>query len=450
MEYLEKLSTLFSFHSMDLLQQLNTKGVLAGGSIVYALNDFVPKESVGDIDVFINDKETFLQVLEDLRFCYRVDKIEVTNPEQYYELSEEESEKISIVSVTLIEERVQIQLILQEYESPFDVIESFDLDYVQCALHKDKIFQTEICKEAHFKRKILCGNEFPPSFKRLQKASQKGFKTVLIGNEIRPIKYRPFEEALSKDQLEFMVKREKIREKFRFDDFSVKGFIADTKSKYDLNTVMYGYFQISNESLTMNVKYISIAIKVIENICDDAVQIEPLDLGKRKLEFCKNKTGKKILPGDYIAKVEAYYHSFSDKFKFKIYELYSSDVSPISFSKDFKLDLSKFPSLIKLSLINNSLDKVKVLIKKYSEGSRCTDDHKSNLAWAKRSAYEAFLYHKEREGEEKAIQEACRQMAWDAEKIRGRLDALGCFTLMQTSRNYRTVEEMIHFIEGFN
>lgn len=177
MEYLQKLSTLFSFHSLDLFQQLNTKGVLAGGNIVYVLNDFVPKESVGDIDVFINDKEIFLQLLKDIKFCYRVNEIEVTNPEQYFELSEEESEKISIVSVTLVEERVQIQLILQEYESAFDVIESFDLDYVQCTLYKSQVFQTEICKKAHLKRKILCGDEFPPSFKRLRKASLKGFKT---------------------------------------------------------------------------------------------------------------------------------------------------------------------------------------------------------------------------------------------------------------------------------
>ena len=42
----------------DIFKILNTKGVIAGGSVVYALNDFVPKTSVGDIDIFINDPKT--------------------------------------------------------------------------------------------------------------------------------------------------------------------------------------------------------------------------------------------------------------------------------------------------------------------------------------------------------------------------------------------------------
>ena len=47
----------------DIFKILNTKGVIAGGSVVYALNDFVPKTSVGDIDIFINDPKIFKECL---------------------------------------------------------------------------------------------------------------------------------------------------------------------------------------------------------------------------------------------------------------------------------------------------------------------------------------------------------------------------------------------------
>ena len=55
MDIINNISRLFTtFNANKLLQVINKYGVIAGGSVVYALNDFVKKKSVGDVYIIKN------------------------------------------------------------------------------------------------------------------------------------------------------------------------------------------------------------------------------------------------------------------------------------------------------------------------------------------------------------------------------------------------------------
>ena len=85
MEYIQKLTSLFvsstdkqkyndqisqSNKLYDLINMLQQKHVIAGGSIVWLLNDFVSTESVGDIDVFVNMEEEYTKLVSLLKTEY--------------------------------------------------------------------------------------------------------------------------------------------------------------------------------------------------------------------------------------------------------------------------------------------------------------------------------------------------------------------------------------------
>lgn len=75
---------------------------------------------------------------------------------------------------------MSIQLILSPFTDPMDLIESFDLDYVQCALHNNLIYKTDACTESHLQRAILCYIS-ECKFTRFSKALKKGFTAPYLG-----------------------------------------------------------------------------------------------------------------------------------------------------------------------------------------------------------------------------------------------------------------------------
>ena len=154
------------YDDLNLFSKLSDVGVIAGGSIVYALCDFVPKSSVGDIDVFVN-------TLSDFHTCVNILRPYAT----------EYSSNCKSLSVVSIKTSTAIyQIIYKPFSEPYamNVLESFDYDYVQCGYYKGKVYITSRCINAHNAREILefCSTRF--AFNRLKKAVIKGFKTPII------------------------------------------------------------------------------------------------------------------------------------------------------------------------------------------------------------------------------------------------------------------------------
>jgi hypothetical protein len=196
------------FRVLHLLQQ---KGVIAGGSMVYALNDFVPKESVSDIDVFMTYDEKGEFHKQEETVCRSVlNALLEEFPDAVVKTPYGATTGVSVVTVFLMpsmltEEEVSlphfsnvpIQLIFNHLQHPQDIIESFDLDYVQCALSNNRIYITSEAREAHQRRRVryvwfktgknvdLAKSQFDHealsllsvTIHRLRKAMNKGFQS---------------------------------------------------------------------------------------------------------------------------------------------------------------------------------------------------------------------------------------------------------------------------------
>lgn len=152
----------------ELLLELSSVGFIAGGSVVYALTDYVPVTSVGDIDVFVPSESVFNYCLKLLNKKCAVEDYLVYNKDE-----------ISVATVVL-RDYVNVQLIMAQADTMEQVLHSFDLDYVQCGIHCGKLYQTEACKQALAARTVSLIYDTRCNLKRLQKAVKKGFSVPLV------------------------------------------------------------------------------------------------------------------------------------------------------------------------------------------------------------------------------------------------------------------------------
>lgn len=172
---LQRLANLLG-NNESLVEILSTKGIIAGGSMVYALLPDVNIDTVGDIDVFVDTVEIFKELLDFLQ--------ELPIEKKYYSYLDDPNSEISIVSIKLEDAKVPIQIIMSDKSDPMELINSFDLDYVECAFFQGKIYQTVNCQIAHQTRVV-------DKFRllrsvRLLKANKKGFKVPILMLEDDP------------------------------------------------------------------------------------------------------------------------------------------------------------------------------------------------------------------------------------------------------------------------
>ena len=168
---INRLNCLYQHEMEPILRRLSQLGIIAGGSVVYACNDFVPKSSVGDIDVFIT-RENFLIAIKEIHELF---------PEAMYQPHEESCRSTSILNIEIFEDEPNIQLIVIKKYHPMEIIQSFDLDYVQCGLHLNKIYQTKACEKS-FESRIVQYSMGACKIHRLDKAKNKGFIPIIIPN----------------------------------------------------------------------------------------------------------------------------------------------------------------------------------------------------------------------------------------------------------------------------
>lgn len=176
MEDLIERLTRFTGNSV-LTHALQSYGMIAGGSMVYALNSFVPAESVNDIDIFLwDDSEKVHRLKKFIIDYYGVDSSGRDNIRATHEAMG------NVVTLTHRNRaNIKIQLIFTEASSPMEILESFDFDYVQCGLHNGKLYQTDRCKKSHKAQAVLTIRELMPKDGRCLNAIRKMFKCPLIG-----------------------------------------------------------------------------------------------------------------------------------------------------------------------------------------------------------------------------------------------------------------------------
>lgn len=181
MDLLIKMSSLFDQQQtmLSILIELNNLGLIAGGSVVYACNSFVESDSVSDIDVFVNSVESFWNAIN----C-----IETRFEDIQYEIFDYYNQKTcSLVNLIIPDEKIKIQIIYREYETPFDVFDSFDLDYVCCGITNNELYLTPECEQSHKVKKICHIKTLNPEIGRFEKAIKKGFNSPIFGYHREPV-----------------------------------------------------------------------------------------------------------------------------------------------------------------------------------------------------------------------------------------------------------------------
>jgi len=171
-----QLDRLRSLIPLDLLLKLFQKDTfIAGGAVVYVLVNDLTSDKVGDVDLFMNyqSDESLLKECASLIDDY-------FEKDQVY-IRQKSTLKIYSTSNSALT-KCPIQLIRSPGDL-YNVIDSFDFDYVCCAItYKDGKFIsicTSYAVEAHKTRTIKCILDYrynPLRLRgRLNKASHKGF-----------------------------------------------------------------------------------------------------------------------------------------------------------------------------------------------------------------------------------------------------------------------------------
>ena len=292
-----KLAELFSPPNYELIRYLTEVGAIAGGSLVYALNNFVPATSVGDIDVYIRDPQVFIDTITGVYNRFAGTQLETISSVDY---SGEDIElgRTSIVNVFLKDQRVNLQFILQDYNSLEDIVRDYDLDYVQSALNSTTLFTTDSCRRSHQARRVIEGYQ-PPNITRLRKATLKGFQAPVLGL-FKKIKTVPIElRDLTPTSIDYFKPRPSIG-KFLFQDLCMTKLTVGTSvpSAHPLNQLLAN-FDIGTETYTTQQFSMSIDILRIEDQYEGPyVIIQPLTIGGHSIATPRiDHPGIKLTPG---------------------------------------------------------------------------------------------------------------------------------------------------------
>uniref|UniRef100_A0A6C0J7J7 Uncharacterized protein n=1 Tax=viral metagenome TaxID=1070528 RepID=A0A6C0J7J7_9ZZZZ len=166
--------------SIYILDKIQDIGIIAGSSVASVTTDNLDFcAHVHDIDVFVQTEDKFNEILDILRdidteyfvLCYEKDMAQKNNNNNY-----------SIISVSHADFNIPIQIIMRVEETPRELIENFDMDCIQCAIHKSLTYQTS---EFILTKKSGISTRFNslrfPNGRRLSKALHKGYAVPLYG-----------------------------------------------------------------------------------------------------------------------------------------------------------------------------------------------------------------------------------------------------------------------------
>lgn len=125
----------------ELFKYVSIHGVIAGGSVVFHLNHdllMLPE----DIDVFVNSPSTFYQIYKYIKTNHITTAITTAFNVDYHNTAiDTDNKTFNLLNFHFQHYPFKIQMIYQSFSTPYDVINSFDLDYVRCAYHHGLIYQ---------------------------------------------------------------------------------------------------------------------------------------------------------------------------------------------------------------------------------------------------------------------------------------------------------------------
>lgn len=164
------------FHQYDIQRdipfydKLNDNMIIAGGyPLNIASHIFKNKPIINDdIDIFINDKESFIELY---RYLSNDDTYTLKfRGSRYYQ----ESPCCSVINVK--QGKIIFQLIYMEFDSVEFLLNTFDMDYCQFAIYKKQLCYTEQAIQALHGKK--CSRYRYLNAYRLMKAYSKEFKSL--------------------------------------------------------------------------------------------------------------------------------------------------------------------------------------------------------------------------------------------------------------------------------
>lgn len=452
---MEKLFALF-YNDISLLDMLSEHGIITGGAIVYALMDTVKLRTVGDIDIFIKseyDFNTLIRVLD-------------SDNTVYESLTDALSTGISIINVKTSRAMLPVQLIYRKFDNPMEILNTFDLDYVQCGYYKGTLYQTDLCKKAHASCEISHLVSLHIKGYRLIKAMNKGFRVPLLGTGTFEI---PKHLTYSVN-VEDILNTNKQQAEFYLDNINTPNICMDTnrmtvvqwkktkQERFYANLITFGKFIINSDDAIIETENISCVVYV-----EDFVVFEQLNcryIGILRLKdipeqisiidkFKIEHNEKSISPGKYVIVFSVYNNIYNPKqntykrYIANVKKIYSTDnIKLLQFGSNIFSEHEEVENSIQYK--NDGYVKVRNLIKFHQNS-------KHNLSHQKKYAYTAFLYYIEEKHSKEiyAINMACKQMLYDIIKQRSyKLDTSTMWE-MAIALEQKTLDDMIHYIEGF-
>ncbi len=192
--YKSRLMKLLGFDEVTF-EAIADMAVIAGGAVTYALNLFVPKQAVGDIDIFVlNGDLAIAKKLEtlftDTLSCEVVWRCT-------YDWVDHQTSFALIKFNNPFGKGIDLVVADAECLTPFKLIQRFDYDYVRCFYHQGAFNGLACAQEAHRTRTVtataqlvrpiytkenpITGNTWSNWIKtcmRIEKIRQKGFTLV--------------------------------------------------------------------------------------------------------------------------------------------------------------------------------------------------------------------------------------------------------------------------------
>lgn len=335
-----------------IIHKLSQIGVIAGGSMVYALNEFVDKSSVSDIDVYLPTKSAFMEAVNVLVETGEQCSFNTMSSVQYggEPNPDEDNPDISILNVKINSINAIYQLIYFEFESAFDVIRSFDLDFVQVGWYQGKVFRTKACITSHIAKQVLRGYHVPRK-NRIDKAILKGFSALPIGKEFKAIESYKFIQIDDLNELNLIPfsPRKSIGE-FFFDQLEVVKLEKTTvlplfRNRLGGNNITFSidiFYLINNKEC--KTETIPIEIDVIQyNPSYHSVHITPIVINPNfSVTYCS--TTLPFVPGKHVVNARFRYNSNPSltgqpRINIKIEKILSRCARPVPLSKNLIVNM---------------------------------------------------------------------------------------------------------------
>lgn len=425
MDIINRLASLFSENHSGTLEFLSKIGVIAGGSMVYAINDFVPRDSVSDVDIFVPNVENFKNAVVFLNDKYKC---------KFYRYHG------SVVSVDICE-KIKLQLIYKSYETPMDVIESFDMDYVQCCFHDGNLYKTDRCIESHKDRKVyqFSGRELRSG--RCKKAILKGFKCPILNkNDTNPqCEEVDFSDVINGDITEFHRYMDVNQGKtwYLMDTVKIVDFEDVRRLFPDKNLSKCGYLLMTGGVIKITFKDTdgNIHCEGIKEVSYDIFvnhEGRPVDkyisgvYNQTKIDFIPNGRNRIVMTPYFKYKLNGFHKCFVTDIVNDDSNVLSVPISSSLKSSErhyISFDIRRYISGLYEKSERFSDQTIKEICKYYSNSKNVAV---SNCA-------SAYLYYRycESLSEEEAVRVAVKTFIFDSNKANGIYDTLGLMVDLQ-------------------